>query len=61
LYFLRVIKLKSTVAVLREERHGGDGKAPPEGPDGHLNPRKEKSRSREEQEVSKDKKDKRKR
>jgi len=57
----KVIKLKSTVAVLREERHGGDSKAPPEGPDGNLNPRKDKSRSREEQEVSKDKKDKRKR
>jgi chromosome segregation ATPase len=50
----KVIKLKSTVSVLRE------GRLPPEGPDGGLQVRKEKSRGREEPEVSKDKKDKKK-
>ena len=57
-----MIKLKSTVSVLREEKHGADaGRLPAEGPDGSLHVRKEKSRSREEPDVSKDKKDKKKR
>ena len=49
------------MSVLREEKHGADGsRLPPEGPDG-LPQRKEKSRSRDEPEAAKDKKDKKKR
>ena len=48
--------VKNTVSVLREEKYGAA-----EGPEGALHVRKEKSRTREEPEVSKDKKDKKKR
>ena len=49
------------MAVLREEKPGLDGRQPAEGPDGGLHVRKEKSRTREESDAAKDKKDKKKR
>ena len=62
--FFRVIKLKSTVSVLREEKYGADGnRLAPDGPDASaLHVRKEKSRTRGGgDDGDKDKKDKKKR
>lgn len=60
----KVIKLKSTVSVLREEKYGADGnRLAPDGPDASaLHVRKEKSRTRGGgDDGDKDKKDKKKR